>query len=58
MTTDPFAQDEQVIADEDILIERPDLGPGCHTLVVGGTPIPPHLMAMRPTHESKRRKRS
>ncbi len=31
------------VATEDLLIERPDLGPGAHTLVVAGQPIPVEL---------------
>jgi hypothetical protein len=29
------------LATEDLLIERPDLGPGCSTLIAKGDPIPP-----------------
>jgi hypothetical protein len=29
------------LATEDLLIERPDLGRGCSTLVAKGDPIPP-----------------
>lgn len=32
-----------VLAEVDLLIERADLGPGCHTVVVAGQRIPPHL---------------
>ena len=28
---------------EDLLIERPDIGTGCATLVVAGDRIPPHI---------------
>ncbi|MFI8510480.1 hypothetical protein ACIGHB_05035 [Streptomyces sp. NPDC085460] len=62
MTTDPFAGTEQPIAEEDLLIPRPDLGPGCHTLVPRGEPIPPHLSVLRTaaenSNENKRSKRS
>jgi hypothetical protein len=30
-------------ASEDLLIERPDLGPGAHTLISAGDPIPAGL---------------
>jgi hypothetical protein len=30
-------------AEQDLLIERPDLGPGAATLIVKGEPIPPEL---------------
>jgi hypothetical protein len=36
-------KDETETAAEDLLIERPDLGPGCATLVSAGDPIPPAL---------------
>lgn len=32
-----------VVAEWDILIDRPDLGPGAATLIREGDPIPPHL---------------
>jgi hypothetical protein len=31
------------VADEDTLIQREDLGEGCHTLIIKGDPIPPAL---------------
>ncbi len=31
------------VAEVDVLIERPDLGPGAHTLIVAGQPIPAEL---------------
>jgi hypothetical protein len=31
------------VAKEDLLISRPDLGPGAATLIVKGDPIPPAL---------------
>lgn len=33
-------------ATEDLLIEREDLGGGCHTLIVKGDPIPAHLAGL------------
>ncbi|MEU2975983.1 hypothetical protein ABZ678_02940 [Streptomyces hirsutus] len=47
--TDPYADDDRERADEDLLIERPDLGPGCHTVVAAGDPIPPALASL-PRH--------
>lgn len=35
--------DEPQRAEEDLLIERADLGEGCATLVAAGDPIPAHL---------------
>lgn len=35
------AQRKVELAPDDLLIERPDLGPGCSTLVAKGDPIPP-----------------
>jgi hypothetical protein len=35
------AEPEQ--AEQDLLIERPDLGPGAATLIIKGEPIPPEL---------------
>ncbi|MGH3993741.1 MAG: hypothetical protein ACRDSN_14925 [Pseudonocardiaceae bacterium] len=37
------APDAPQLAEVDLLIERPDLGPGCSTLIVAGDPIPPNL---------------
>jgi hypothetical protein len=34
------------LAAEDLLIERPDLGPGAATLVAKGDPIPPALAGL------------
>jgi hypothetical protein len=48
--TAPAAEPET--AGEDLLIERPDLGPGAHTLVAAGDPIPAGLAGL------PRRKRS
>jgi hypothetical protein len=31
------------VAERDVLIDRPDLGPGAATLIREGDPIPPHL---------------
>jgi hypothetical protein len=36
-------QRQAELAAEDLLIERPDLGPGCSTLIAKGDPIPPEL---------------
>lgn len=36
----PHRPDTVEHATEDLLIERPDLGPGCHTLVIAGEAIP------------------
>ena len=32
------------VAAEDLLIGRPDLGPGARTLITAGSPIPPGLV--------------
>jgi hypothetical protein len=37
------------LAAEDVLIERPDLGPGCSTLIAKGDHIPPAVRAAAPT---------
>jgi hypothetical protein len=43
---------ELEVAAEDLLIERPDLGPGCATLIVAGDPVPVALAdwPRRPRH--------
>ncbi len=33
-------------ASEDLLIERPDLGPGAHTLIAAGDPVPAALAGL------------
>jgi hypothetical protein len=38
--------DEPVVADVDMLIDRPDLGPNCATLVPAGHVIPPELVGL------------
>ena len=47
------------VAGEDLLIEREDLGPGAHTLIAKGDPIPPELAALprRPRSGTKPRRR-
>lgn len=46
------------VAPEDLLIDRPDLGPGATTLVVKGEPIPPALAQLpRRPREPKPTKR-
>jgi hypothetical protein len=57
MAADPRAE----LATEDLLIERPDLGPGAATLVAKGDPIPPALAGLprrprRPGPPPKRRR--
>jgi hypothetical protein len=45
-------------ADEDLLVERADLGPGAATLVAAGDVIPPELAALpRRSRSSGRAKR-
>ncbi len=34
------------LAEVDLLISRPDPGPGCATLIVAGDPIPPQLATL------------
>lgn len=58
--TDPPPAPE--VAGEDLLIDRPDLGPGSYTLVQAGDPIPRGLTALprsprTPTAEPKARRR-
>lgn len=38
-----------VFAEVDLLIERPDLGDGCYTVVAKGSRIPPHLARLPST---------
>jgi hypothetical protein len=40
------AEQKAELAAEDLLIERPDLGPGAATLVAKGDPIPPALAGL------------
>jgi hypothetical protein len=53
---DPTAAE---LAEEDVLIERQDLGPGSSTFITSGDPIPPELRALprRATREAPSRKR-
>lgn len=54
---------EPARANEDMLIDRPDLGPGAHTLITAGQPIPPalaglpHRPAATPPQPATRRRR-
>ncbi|MFZ3558361.1 MULTISPECIES: hypothetical protein [unclassified Streptomyces] len=43
MTADPFPTEPEPVA-VDTIVDRPDLGPGCATLVAAGTPVPVHLV--------------
>jgi hypothetical protein len=40
-------------ASEDLLIERPDLGPGAHTLIAAGDPVPASLAGLPRKKRSK-----
>ena len=53
---DPAAQ---VLADEDTLVKREDLGPDAHTFVAAGDPIPPGLAELprRPARGAPRGKK-
>jgi hypothetical protein len=53
------AQGQPELAAEDLLIERPDLGPGCSTLIAKGDPIPPALAGLprRPRQPAPKRRR-
>ncbi|MFF0104513.1 hypothetical protein [Streptomyces hirsutus] len=46
---DPGHQAEDTVeyASEDLLIPRPDLGPGCHTVVVAGEAVPEAVRKQR-----------
>jgi hypothetical protein len=44
-------------AEVDLLIERPDLGPGAHTLVAAGDPVPPGLAGLPRRPRAKGAKR-
>ena len=51
---DPAAAD---LADEDLLVERKDLGPESATLIAKGDPIPPHLAGLprRPARAARKK---
>lgn len=55
----PETPPEPQRAADDLLIERPDLGVGCYTLVAAGDPIPAELAELprtpRATREQRRR---
>jgi hypothetical protein len=53
---DPAAAD---VADDDLHIERKDLGPDSATFIAAGDPIPPELASLprRPTRAGSRSKR-
>ena len=53
---DPFPEGPPR-ADHDMLIERPELGPGCYTRVAAGDVIPQHLRPERPATAAAKRKR-
>lgn len=44
-----MSQASAVFAEVDLLIERTDLGPGCHTVIAKGSRIPPHLARLPST---------
>jgi hypothetical protein len=48
---------EPETAAEDLLIERPDLGPGAHTLIAAGDPVPPGLEGLPRRPRAKGAKR-
>jgi hypothetical protein len=45
------------VATEDLLIERADLGPGAHTLIAKGDPIPPELAELPRQPRAPKRRR-
>lgn len=55
----PAGKSQQpLVVEVDTLIDRPDLGPGCSTLVAAGDKVPPHLADLpRRPREAKGRKR-
>lgn len=58
MATDPYPADPEGVP-VDTLVDRPDLGPGCTTLVAAGDSIPANLAhhAHRPAHTEAKSKR-
>jgi hypothetical protein len=57
MADQPPAEPE--LAAQDLLIERPDLGPGAATFIAKGDPIPPELASLprRPARAGSRKQR-